>query len=368
VKLRRALVENFKGVERCEIDFASWDGAPRRLTALVGDNGSGKTTVLQAIALTLSMATRRTRRADELRWHGFLAERLGTLGKTRVELEVAFDDDELEATRQLYEMWFDPSKPGTKTPPSALPSVRLVFEGGRVSSLEGPAAYFQFLGRHYVKMLLGARSDVRSHFRRVGDVFWFDQHRNLGSNVDNGRTRATAAESELPDPEPAAEQVESWSVGVEQLRDELVKGWAYHMSPRRDASRDTLAKLEPYLGAVFPGLKFAGIEPRDTLGRAEYYFLFERDGRTYDLAELSSGEQAVFPLLREFVLLDIARSIVLIDELELHLHPPEQQELLRSLRKIGPDCQFIITTHSPYLSEALPDEEIVRLTRGRPCL
>jgi predicted ATP-dependent endonuclease of OLD family len=100
----------------------------------------------------------------------------------------------------------------------------------------------------------------------------------------------------------------------------------------------------------------------------DFYFLIDRDGRIYDLAEMSSGEQAVFPLIYEFVRLDIQRSIVLIDELELHLHPPEQQRLLAALPKIGPDCQFIITTHSEFLSSAIPNEQEVRLERGTRCL
>ena len=92
VKLRRAHIQNFKGVRECVLEFQPDPGAPpRRLTALVGDNGSGKTTVLQAIALTISLATRRTRTPESLRWHGFLAERLGTLGPTRVELEILLD-------------------------------------------------------------------------------------------------------------------------------------------------------------------------------------------------------------------------------------------------------------------------------------
>jgi predicted ATP-binding protein involved in virulence len=83
---------------------------------------------------------------------------------------------------------------------------------------------------------------------------------------------------------------------------------------------------------------------------------------------MSSGEQTIFSLLYDFVRLDIANSVVLIDELELHLHPPAQQALYASLPRLGPDCQFIITTHSEFLSGVIPNEEIVRLEGGRPCL
>jgi predicted ATP-dependent endonuclease of OLD family len=61
-------------------------------------------------------------------------------------------------------------------------------------------------------------------------------------------------------------------------------------------------------------------------------------------------------------------SIILIDELELHLHPPEQQTLYARLPLLAPDCQFLITTHSPDLASLATEEETVRLRGGRLCL
>lgn len=81
MKLRHVHVENFKGIKTLEMPLATEPGGePRRLTCIIGDNGSGKTTALQAIALTLSLATRRTAAPTEFRWHGFLPERVGSLG------------------------------------------------------------------------------------------------------------------------------------------------------------------------------------------------------------------------------------------------------------------------------------------------
>jgi predicted ATP-binding protein involved in virulence len=54
--------------------------------------------------------------------------------------------------------------------------------------------------------------------------------------------------------------------------------------------------------------------------------------------------------------------------LELHLHPPQQQVLISSLQRIGPDCQFILTSHSPYLETVTPAENEIRLPGGSPCL
>ena len=360
MKLRRALIENFKGIRRLEIPFEV-SGELRPLTVLVGDNGSGKTTVLQAIALTLSLATRRTRDVSVFNWHGFIPERVSSLGRTRVELDVRLDPEEVSLTTQLFEEWVqqlsaDYRQTHSIVEPSRHTDITLIYEAGRVSSKQGFAAVNQFLGRYYALKLAKIQREKRAWLPKFGSAFWFDQYRNLGSV-------GGADETQSP---------EGWTAGVEQLREYLVGWWAYHMTPEKlGGNKDFLATMEPYLAQIFPGTRFAGISPREAQtapsGR-DFYFLLERDGKRYDLAEMSSGEQAVFPLLYEFIRLDIARSVALIDELELHLHPPEQQTLLAALPKLGSDCQFLITTHSPFLIDVIPQDQQIRLTGGRSCL
>lgn len=61
----------------------------------------------------------------------------------------------------------------------------------------------------------------------------------------------------------------------------------------------------------------------------------------------------------EFLANDFPRySLVLIDEIETSLHPRTQRRLLRDLARIARinECQFIFTTHSPYILEELPPE------------
>ena len=373
MRLLRASIRNFKGVADLEVDFTSQPGEePRQMTALIGDNGCGKTTALQAIALTLSLATRRTRDPSTFAWHGFLAERLSSLGPARVELDVALEEGEVSATTELYEDWYDTlSSDWVQThrvvEPSRQKCVTLVYERGRCTSPQGFEGMNQFLGRYYVKTLLATQPEKRGFFAKLGDVFWFDQHRNLGSILGGRHTEAATIRRDSG----GGGGSEGWEAGVEQLREFLVGWWGYHTSASKGNGKDYVALLEGKFENLFPGTKFIGVSPRESESAPnakDFYFLLEREGRVYDLAEMSSGEQAVFPLLYEFVRLDIARSVVLIDELELHLHPPEQQALLGMLRRLGPDCQFIITTHSPYLADVLPPGEVVRMEGKRQCL
>ena len=86
----------------------------------------------------------------------------------------------------------------------------------------------------------------------------------------------------------------------------------------------------------------------------------QRGGRTIapNIFQLSSGETSLLNLflsiLRDFDLsfasfssADEVRGIVVVDEIDLHLHAVHQYEVLPSLMRIFPNVQFIVTTHSP---------------------
>ena len=78
------------------------------------------------------------------------------------------------------------------------------------------------------------------------------------------------------------------------------------------------------------------------------------------LHQFSDGQRVLFGLIgdiarRLLLLNDVSdtpfdgRGIVLIDEIELHLHPSWQQKIILILRESFPNIQFIVTTHSPHI-------------------
>jgi predicted ATP-binding protein involved in virulence len=58
-------------------------------------------------------------------------------------------------------------------------------------------------------------------------------------------------------------------------------------------------------------------------------------------------------------------AIMLVDEIELHLHPAWQQRVLADLQRAFPETQFIVTTHSAPILTTVPDECIRILEEGR---
>ena len=58
-----------------------------------------------------------------------------------------------------------------------------------------------------------------------------------------------------------------------------------------------------------------------------------------------------------------SEAVVLIDEIDLHLHPSWQQKVLTDFRRTFPNAQFIISTHSPQVLTTVKPEDILELRR-----
>jgi len=96
------------------------------------------------------------------------------------------------------------------------------------------------------------------------------------------------------------------------------------------------------------------------------------DGRVLPFSSLSDGTRNFFalmsdiaykattlnPHLKERALLE-TEGIVLIDELDLHLHPEWQKRIVDSLKNTFPKIQFICTTHSPFIIQATEENELL---------
>lgn len=59
------------------------------------------------------------------------------------------------------------------------------------------------------------------------------------------------------------------------------------------------------------------------------------------------------------------RGVVLVDEIDLHLHPKWQKHVVSDLKEAFPNVQFIVTTHSPMIVQSLRSEELINLDRSQ---
>ena len=107
--------------------------------------------------------------------------------------------------------------------------------------------------------------------------------------------------------------------------------------------------------------------------------IFFRDGRRLPFNQLSDGQRTLFAMIGDMVrravllnpqlgdkVLEETPGVVLIDELDLHLHPKWQRRIIEDLRRTFPKIQFIATTHSPFLIQSLRSGEELIMLDGQP--
>ena len=137
-----------------------------------------------------------------------------------------------------------------------------------------------------------------------------------------------------------------------------------YRDPQLEAIRRLIAKIDSFSGISFsstsspPGLHFV-----------------KNDGTSVHVGNLSGGERSYIILLADLArrlqvfvpdkLLDEIPAIVLIDEIELNLHPSWQSEILPTLARVFAACQFIVTTHSPQVLSGIESRQ-VRIVEEQP--
>ncbi len=142
------------------------------------------------------------------------------------------------------------------------------------------------------------------------------------------------------------------------------KEWATYERANWQKLIDNLPRIAPF-DSDFKYVKIGrDLEP-----------IFSLYGQECYLEELSSGFQAIFSIIANIIewiekinegdLRDIhqATGTVLIDELDLHLHPEWQFNIRDGLVAIFPKLQFIVTTHSPHMLSSAKEGEVIIMSR-----
>ncbi len=130
--------------------------------------------------------------------------------------------------------------------------------------------------------------------------------------------------------------------------------------PQLEAVRDALAQF-------MPGFKNL------TVRRNPLRMEVEKYGERLIVNQLSDGEKCLMALVgdiaRRMAMANPVRgnplegeSIILIDEIDLHLHPMWQRMIIPKLTAVFPNCQFLISTHSPHVITHVQPENLFLLS------
>ena len=151
-------------------------------------------------------------------------------------------------------------------------------------------------------------------------------------------------------------EIAAWMRAQESLRSE------------RTSAATTLRALEDTVHLFLE--RYTGLRVDDS----ERGLLIDREGITVDVMRMSDGERGtlalVLDLTRRLVQANPemdnpvveAEAVVLIDEIDLHLHPSWQRAIVHNLTSTFPRCQFIATTHSPQVIGEVEHDRIHIMT------
>lgn len=345
MKIAKVVIENFRRIERLELDFTDSFGRVRPVTVLVGPNGCGKTSVLDAIGAAIGAGQELSGVRPSLPYDTRRMVRRGA-EFARVTCSLRFNEDELTLTQELLRS----STFGSIAAPGSEVSVSWTFPhpdhpgATRGWSESSPSDAWRLLkGRIMAVRSLRAAPPGAAWLRRLGRVVTVDQQRTILSRVVSPQA---AGLGDAPGPRR-----------TDNPRQILVDLALKHAVPGAPGAEDLFARVRDQYNAI--------CAPRSLVGAVQdgddFDVLFHDGERGYGFDDIASGEAMILLLLITLTAERIHRSIVLVDEVELHQHPVWQHRLLSALPRMGEDNQFIVTTHSDYLLTSLDRGSVHRV-------
>jgi predicted ATPase len=347
--LERLKLQNVRLIEALELDFTR-DGQPRMWTVLLGENGLCKTTLLQAVGLAAMGANK----ANQLVNSPTSLRPIGSEANCTIEASFRIEARarRLSASDRLH------------------------------SSLYLRAGWNEFQGESHNGPVGGPleRNDVLREIRGRSSPHFF-----VGGY---GVTRTLPFPNSTPEPgDTTRDRLRSlfdasWRITATDFISRIGSG------PDAEVARRFAAVLQAILtgeGGLLPNMAHLELRGRGGVTRPEDLVEAHRFVQTGAPAEravpatwLSQGYQSTIAWIADLVgqifldSLDVNPwlepkeyvGLVLVDELDLHLHPRWQRRIVRLLKRVFPKLQFIVTTHSPLVLSGLEADEVVRLQRN----
>jgi len=325
MKIRTLTLKNFRGIEELCLPFDAG------LTVIAAVNGGGKTTVIDALAMLLSWLTARTKRDS---------------GKGRRITEGEINNNtkysELSVQTTSGEWSIGKTRKGTDfvviSELLALANIVRQFRGKLETDYTLPVFAFYPVNRAVRDDDFPKRIRVKHEFDPISvyDDFlsssssfrlffeWFRER----EDIENENLRANGILNNVDPLEFLDPQLQAVRSALEKFLPE------YHdFRIKRQPLRMVVTKADQELRI-------------DSLSVGETCFIALIGDIARRLAIANPRKQN--PLEGE--------GVILIDEIDLHLHPAWQRKAVTNLTKVFPNVQFVVTTHSPQiLSEVAPE-------------
>lgn len=339
MKVKNLRLWSFRGIQELSVDFT------QRTTAFVGINGVGKSTVLDALAIALSQLTWRINGNHQ---------KARSISPDDIQLGADFARIEVTVELRDKDVWWGLArnrKDGKYSDPSRSSDLEAL--NSAVRQLDAEWEHVESERQEKYRLPLSVLYDVH---RAVTDVPLRVREKLLHNPYEAYQDALDRGGADF-------KRFFIWFRNFEDVENE----------GRTESSDFRYPGLEAARNAIMTFTGFSGVKVRRA---PKMRMVVVKGGKEFNVLQLSDGERNMLALLgdlsRRLSVLNPGLAnpnegagVVLIDEIDLHLHPGWQREVVANLEKTFPNCQFIISTHSPQVVGELLPESVKRLREGR---
>jgi predicted ATP-binding protein involved in virulence len=358
MRVKRLKMQSFRGIGDLTLKFPTDEP-----TVFIGINGVGKSSILDCLAILLSPLI-------ELIQNSTASGRLFsdqdiTNGHQETNNEITISLDSQRVTWSLIQARKEHRKDSFQLKEAVenyTEALRILKSVGRIGEVDKKRQLLGVTGE--LEELKAVGNKIRTHWKANSEV-------NLPLVLYYPVNRAVLDISlEIPEKQ-AFEQIDAYNLALTGVQIGFGSFFQWFRAledleneERRDNSDYRNLQLEAVRQAIYsllPG--FSNLRVR----RSPLRMTVTKHGQELIINQLSDGEKCLLAMVGDLARrLAIANpslpnplqgsGVVLIDEIELHLHPKWQREIIPALTRTFPNCQFIVTTHSPQvLSQVKPD-------------
>ncbi len=325
--LERIRIENFKAISTMDLKLKPG------VNLLIGDNGVGKTSILDAVVVALG---------------GYLNGVNGVSAKNILLSDVRMDTHNVGSASTSIQ-YYTPVKIDCQ-----LNIDGQIYEWERIREDESPKRNTKILKKH---------GDITQYAKKItNDIKEELPILSYQSSIRASQTRRVDFGAEMK------KRMDDRRCGYLGCLDSIldlkrIKEWCYEMQRiafEQDKKVDEYEQFKKIVGTVMQHMSELGEMPQVYYSRQHKDIVYLEKGDVLPISCLSAGYQSVLWMVMDIAYrlatlnpsrdnLTECTGIVLIDEVDMHLHPKWQWNVIRTLEKTFPNIQFIIATHSPII-------------------
>lgn len=357
MKIKKLEIHNFRSFRQATLEFPD-----SNLAVFIGVNGQGKSSLLDLIAMFLNQIS------------------VNLIGQDYADAlyRIYYTDINIESNKSSNQIWLDVQNIQLVEMKSYAENVGAISTCG----MDRLSSYDEFLRNLVIQISKEKEKALLPILLYYRANHYFDNNYEFSVDkipykVPQFRAYENAFSKKITD----FKDFINWFRDEEDKENELIKKERNfditnpNLQPVRKAVTTFFSQLNSF---PFGNLRVERDSPNArnfALAGFSSSLVISKNNQDFRLEQLSDGEKMLL-----MVVCDIARrlsianpglsdplegqGIVLIDEIELHLHPKWQREVIPALMATFPNIQFIVTTHSPQVLSRVDSENIFLLKDG----